>query len=123
MRPADEVCELTIARSDGSSGEVSAEFFITAFIEGLGGRPAVEGVDWVAPESTTVSFHNGEIEKTILIVMPNTSVTPVEIDGTEEKKEKPTVDQTNIGDQSAFFMVELKNPKPDGLRLSRKTVC
>lgn len=65
--------------------------------------------------------------------MPHTTVKPDKADkekdaeGSEDednkKTEKPTVDQTNIGDESAFFMVELKNPQPAGLRLSRKNIC
>jgi len=41
-------------------------------------------------------------------------VTDKPSDGTEEE---------DLGAQSAFFMVEIKNPAPDGLKLSRKNVC
>jgi len=60
-------------------------------------------------------------------MMPSTSVADVakesvdgkkgqDKDGSESEKEE------EIGSLSAFFMVELKTPLPEGLRLSRKNI-
>jgi len=39
---------------------------------------------------------------------------------TEEDRETALLE---IGSKSAFFMVELKNAQPEGLRLSRRHIC
>ena len=58
--------------------------------------------------------------------MPKTSV--IEADDAKKVDDKTPSDggseqDEDRGSESAFFMVELKNVMPEGLRLSRKNIC
>lgn len=119
VRPRDEICSLEIERQDGSSGQVSCEIFVTSNNAALGGRPAVKGVDFLDMDNPRIEFKTGETQKTAHILMPKTSV--VEAD----EKDKKTAGDGEEKDEpeSAFFMVELTSPQPEGLRLSRKNIC
>jgi len=74
VRPRDEICTVEIERADGSSGEVSAELYITANNEALGGRPAKKGIDWKDLEVPKITFKTGETRQSVHILMPSTSV-------------------------------------------------
>lgn len=61
-------------------------------------------------------------------MMPNTTVKEELLKDKSTSKEEMTEEEREtalleIGSKSAFFMVELKSPMPEGLRLSRRHIC
>jgi len=50
--------------------------------------------------------------------MPDTTVKDKKTEKDDEEKE-----EDDIGSMSAFFMVEIKDPSSDGLRISRRNIC
>jgi len=87
VRPRDEICTIEIERNEGSSGEVSAELFITANCEALGGRPAKKGIDWKEMECPRITFKSGETLQSVHIMMPSTSVKEELMEAIDGKKE------------------------------------
>ena len=78
-------------------------------------------------ENPRITFKTGETKQLVHIMMPSTSVKEEEQEEIDGKKDL-TADEleekeAERGSASAFFMVELKHPAPDGLRLSRKNIC
>lgn len=126
VRPRDEICSIIITREKGSSGEVSAEVCISNTGEALAGRAAQQGIDYIELAEPRITFKNGETKKVVHIKMPNTSVKEemLKNDKTQDEltEEEREAKLTEIGNKSAFFQVELKNPVPEGLKLSRRHI-
>jgi hypothetical protein len=115
VRAKDGVLTVDLCREDGSSGEAKAEINVFPAEDKTLGMPAVKGIDFVDPETPTVTFGAGEVTKQVIIQMPGSSLEP---DGTpavaNDEDEEP---------ESAYFIIRIESVYPKGVKLSRKKEC
>ena len=108
----DKVAYIFLHRKDGSDGIAKCVVNTVSEVEGVPGKKAaVEGKDFVPIRMKEVVFKGGEVEHRLEIEMPDC-----------------VGEQTGDGEDNAdvdtvSFAVQLSNPEPAGVKLSKKATC
>jgi len=106
VRRKDEVAYVHLERTDGADGDISCVINTVNKHEALGDKEAaVEGADFEVIKERKIDFKHNVTENRIEVILPDCE--------TREGEE----------DKIVSFAICISEPKPDGVRLSKKNLC